>query len=56
MMFYFVAVCVAAWAGGVRAAMVTALFSSVLANYLFSEPRGTSANQQRRAVVQFDRL
>jgi signal transduction histidine kinase len=40
MMFYFVAVCVAAWAGGVRAAMATALFSSVLANYLFSEPRG----------------
>ncbi len=40
MMFYFVGVCVAAWAGGVRAAMATALFSSVLANYLFSEPRG----------------
>jgi signal transduction histidine kinase len=40
MMFYFVAVCVAAWAGGVRAAMATALFSSVLANYLFSQPRG----------------
>jgi signal transduction histidine kinase len=40
MMFYFLAVSVAAWAGGVRPAMVTALFSSVLGNYLFSEPRG----------------
>ncbi len=40
MMFYFLAVSVAAWAGGVRPAIVTALFSSVLANYLFSEPRG----------------
>ncbi len=42
MMFsvYFLAVSVAAWAGGIRPAMVTALFSSVLANYLFSDPRG----------------
>lgn len=40
MMFYFLAVTVAAWAGGVRPAMVTSLFSSVLGNYLFSEPRG----------------
>jgi signal transduction histidine kinase len=40
MMFYFLAVSVAAWAGGVRPAIVTALFSSILGNYLFSEPRG----------------
>jgi signal transduction histidine kinase len=39
-MFYFLAVSVAAWAGGVRPAVVTALFSSALGNYLFSEPRG----------------
>ena len=37
---YFLAVSVAAWAGGIRPAMVTALISAILANYLFSEPRG----------------
>ena len=37
---YFLAVSVAAWAGGIRPAMTTAILSSILANYLFSEPRG----------------
>ena len=37
---YFLAVSVAAWAGGIRPAMVTAIISAILANYLFSEPRG----------------
>jgi signal transduction histidine kinase/CheY-like chemotaxis protein len=42
MMFsmYFLAVTVAAWAGGIRPAMVTAILCSILANYLFSNPRG----------------
>jgi signal transduction histidine kinase len=42
MMFsmYFLAVTVAAWAGGIRPAMVTAILCSILANYLFSDPRG----------------
>jgi signal transduction histidine kinase len=42
MMFslYFLAVSVAAWAGGVRAAMITAIASSMLATYIFSDPRG----------------
>ena len=35
---YFLAVSVAAWAGGIRPAMVTAIISAILANYLFSEP------------------
>ena len=37
---YFLAVSVAAWVGGVRPAMVTAILCSILANYLFSKPRG----------------
>ena len=37
---YFLAVSVAAWAGGIRPAMITAILSSILANYLFSDPRG----------------
>lgn len=37
---YFLAVSVAAWAGGIRPAMLTAILSSILANYLFSAPRG----------------
>ena len=37
---YFLAVSLAAWAGGIRAAMVTAILSSILANYIFSMPRG----------------
>lgn len=37
---YFLAVSLAAWAGGIRAAMVTAILSSLLANYIFSMPRG----------------
>ncbi len=37
---YFLAVFIAAWMGGIRPAIITALFSSFLANYLFSEPRG----------------
>jgi signal transduction histidine kinase len=37
---YFLAVSVAAWAGGIRPAMVTAILSSILANYIFSDPRG----------------
>jgi signal transduction histidine kinase len=37
---YFLAVSVAAWVGGVRPAMVTAILCSILANYLFSSPRG----------------
>src|SRR5215204_250300 len=37
---YFLAVSVAAWVGGVRPAMVTAILCSILANYLFSNPRG----------------
>jgi signal transduction histidine kinase len=37
---YFLAVSLAAWSGGIRAAMITALLSSVLANYIFSDPRG----------------
>jgi signal transduction histidine kinase len=37
---YFLAVSVAAWAGGIRSAMITAILSSILANYLFSDPRG----------------
>jgi signal transduction histidine kinase len=37
---YYLAVSLAAWAGGIRPAMVTAILSSVLANYIFSDPRG----------------
>jgi signal transduction histidine kinase len=37
---YYLAVSLAGWAGGLRPAMATALVSSVLANYLFIEPRG----------------
>jgi signal transduction histidine kinase len=37
---YYVAVAVAAWAGGVRPAMITAIASAILANYIFSDPRG----------------
>src|SRR3954471_3582585 len=37
---YYLAVSVAAWAGGFTPAMITALFSSALANFLFTEPRG----------------
>jgi signal transduction histidine kinase len=37
---YTLAVSFAGWAGGLTPALVTALFSSVLANYLFTEPRG----------------
>ena len=37
---YFLAVSVAAWAGGIRPAMITAILSSILANFLFTEPRG----------------
>jgi K+-sensing histidine kinase KdpD len=38
-MYYF-AVSVAAWAGGIRPAMITAILSSILANYIFHDPRG----------------
>ncbi len=37
---YILAVSFAGWAGGLTPALVTALLSSVLANYLFTEPRG----------------
>jgi signal transduction histidine kinase len=37
---YTLAVAIAAWAGGLSPAMVTALLSSLLATYLFMEPRG----------------
>src|SRR4051794_13461534 len=37
---YYLAVSVAAWAGGFTPAIVTALLSSALANFLFTEPRG----------------
>jgi signal transduction histidine kinase len=37
---YFLAVSIAAWAGGIRPAMITALLSCILANYIFSDPRG----------------
>jgi signal transduction histidine kinase len=37
---YYLAVSLAGWAGGLTPALVTALLSSVLANYLFTEPRG----------------
>src|SRR5215212_603457 len=37
---YYLAVSLAGWAGGFTPALVTALFSSVLANYLFTDPRG----------------
>jgi signal transduction histidine kinase len=37
---YTLAVSLAGWAGGFTPAMVTALLCSVLANYLFTEPRG----------------
>ncbi|HEX4414030.1 MAG TPA: HAMP domain-containing sensor histidine kinase [Lacipirellulaceae bacterium] len=37
---YFLAVFFGAWAGGVKPAIITALLSSLLANYLFTEPRG----------------
>jgi len=38
---YYLAVTVAAWAGGIRPALVTAVLSSLLANLLFSAPRGS---------------
>src|SRR4051812_19034929 len=37
---YYLAVSLAAWAGGFTPAIVTALLSSGLANFLFTEPRG----------------
>jgi len=37
---YYLAVSLAAWAGGLTPAMVTAVLGSFLANYLFTEPRG----------------
>jgi signal transduction histidine kinase len=37
---YYLAVSFAAWAGGLTPALGTALFSSVLANFLFSQSRG----------------
>jgi signal transduction histidine kinase len=37
---YYLAVSLAGWAGGFTPAVITALFSSFLANYLFTEPRG----------------
>src|SRR3954469_6035976 len=37
---YYLAVSLAAWAGGFTPAIVTALLSSALANFLFTEPRG----------------
>jgi signal transduction histidine kinase len=37
---YYLAVSLAGWAGGLTPALVTALVSSILANYLFTEPRG----------------
>ena len=37
---YTLAVSFAGWAGGLTPALVTALLSSVLANFLFTEPRG----------------
>src|SRR5215212_10584750 len=37
---YYLAVSLAGWAGGFTPALVTALFSGVLANYLFTDPRG----------------
>lgn len=37
---YTLAVSFAAWAGGLSPALVTALLSSLLATYLFTEPRG----------------
>lgn len=38
---YYLAVSFAGWAGGLSPALATALFSCVLANFLFSQPRGT---------------
>lgn len=37
--FYYLAVSIAAWAGGVGPALFTAILSSLLANYLFSAPQ-----------------
>ena len=37
---YMLAVSLAGWAGGFTPAMVTALVSALLANYLFTDPRG----------------
>src|SRR6476660_6991192 len=37
---YYLAVSLAGFAGGLTPALVTALVSSILANYLFTEPRG----------------
>jgi signal transduction histidine kinase len=37
---YYLAVSVAAWAGGIRPAMITAILSSILASYIFTDPRG----------------
>ncbi len=38
---YYLAVTVAAWVGGLRPALATAVVSSLLANYLFSNPVGS---------------
>lgn len=38
---YYLAVTVAAWTGGLRPALATAIASSLLANYLFSNPVGS---------------
>jgi signal transduction histidine kinase len=38
---YYLAVTLAAWAGGLRPALATAVVSSLIANWLFSEPQGS---------------
>ena len=38
---YYLAVTLAAWAGGLRPALVTAVVSSLIANFLFSNPAGS---------------
>jgi signal transduction histidine kinase len=37
---YYLAVSLAGWAGGLTPALITALASGILGNYLFTEPRG----------------
>jgi signal transduction histidine kinase len=54
---YYLAVSFAAWAGGLTPALVTALLSSVLANYLFNEPRGyleISSGEELCALILFN--
>lgn len=53
---YYLAVSVAAWAGGFRPAIITAMFSCLLANYLFSAPKFSlqiSSAEELCAIILF---